>query len=93
MVERAGFEPTKREARQIYSLLPLTTRPSLHGDWYAKLAKRLAGHLCPGAQEGTRTPNLLFTKQLRCQLRYPGPGQEYPARVQHKNDPPKRTKE
>jgi len=26
-------------------------------------------------------------------LRYPGPGQEYPARVQHKNDPPKRTKE
>ncbi len=31
VVERAGFEPTKREARQIYSLLPLTTRPSLHG--------------------------------------------------------------
>ena len=30
VVERGGFEPPKREARQIYSLLPLTTRPSLH---------------------------------------------------------------
>ncbi len=31
VVEGAGFEPTKRVARQIYSLLPLTTRPSLRG--------------------------------------------------------------
>jgi Uma2 family endonuclease len=44
-----------------------------------------------GAQEGTRTPNLLFTKQLRCQLRYPGSGQVAPQGVQHKKDPPKRT--
>ena len=31
VVGRAGFEPAKRGARQIYSLLPLTTRPSPHG--------------------------------------------------------------
>ena|GEM_PF-6199519 len=30
MVEGAGFEPTKSVAWQIYSLLRLTTPPSLH---------------------------------------------------------------
>ncbi len=30
MVDGEGFEPPKRVARQIYSLLPLTTRPSVH---------------------------------------------------------------
>ena len=29
MVEAGGFEPPKGEARQIYSLLPLTARPHL----------------------------------------------------------------
>ncbi len=67
MVERGGFEPPKREARQIYSLLPLTTRPPLHG------GNRSRGRRsCAGAREGTRTPNLLITNQLRCQLRHPG---------------------
>ena len=30
MVERAGFEPAYGKPGQIYSLLPLTTRPPLH---------------------------------------------------------------
>ena len=30
MVEAGGFEPPKGEAREIYSLLPLTARPHLH---------------------------------------------------------------
>ena len=30
LVEGAGFEPANRSAGQIYSLLPLTTRPPLH---------------------------------------------------------------
>ena len=72
LVERAGFEPTKRVARQIYSLLPLTTRPSLQ-------AVRLADRLCiAGAREGTRTPNLPITNRLRCQLRHPGSGLSLP---------------
>ncbi len=67
MVERGGFEPPKREARQIYSLLPLTTRPPLHGGHRSRGRRS-----CAGAREGTRTPNLLITNQLRCQLRHPG---------------------
>ena len=31
MVERAGFEPAYGKPGQIYSLLPLTTRPPLQG--------------------------------------------------------------
>src|ERR1035437_10158965 len=30
MVHRGGFEPPQRITRQIYSLLPLTTRPPVH---------------------------------------------------------------
>ena len=32
MVDRAGFEPAYGKPGQIYSLLPLTTRPPLHED-------------------------------------------------------------
>src|SRR3546814_5503652 len=31
MVDRAGFEPAYGKPGQIYSLLPLTTRPPVHG--------------------------------------------------------------
>ena len=43
---------------QIYSLPRLTTSLSLHN--------------LNGADRGSRTPNLLITSQLRCQLRYVG---------------------
>src|SRR6185436_3020281 len=42
-------------------------------------ACRRNGRSLAGAREGTRTPNLLFTKQLRCQLRYPSSGRLCPA--------------
>jgi hypothetical protein len=52
----------RRLSRQIYSLVPLTARVPHHliqsSGWY------------PEAGEGTRTRNLLFTKQLLCQLSY-----------------------
>ena len=43
---------------QIYSLPRLTTS--------------LSSHYINGADRGNRTPNLLITSQLRCQLRYVG---------------------
>ena len=56
MVEEHGFEPWNPK-EQIYSLPRLTTSLFLHKD---------------GADRGSRTPNLLITSQLRCQLRYVG---------------------
>ena len=56
MVEGDGFEPSNPK-EQIYSLPRLTTSLSLHKS---------------GADRGSRTPNLLITSQLRCQLRYVG---------------------
>ena len=52
-----------RKERQIYSLLPLTTRPPV----------RYTGGELPlpkGAGEGARTPDLLITNQLLYQLSY-----------------------
>ena len=48
MVEGAGFEPAYVRDGQIYSLLPLTTRPPLHGRSsrqvrLAKQAREMAG--------------------------------------------------
>ena len=51
----------RRRSRQIYSLLPLATREPLH------LHEII---LCFGAGERNRTPNLLITNQLLCQLSY-----------------------
>ena len=56
MVEGHGFEPWNPK-EQIYSLPRLTTSLSSH---------------IYGADRGSRTPNLLITSQLRCQLRYVG---------------------
>ncbi len=54
----------RRLSRQIYSLVPLTARvPHL-----SKLFRTLCELLKAG--DGTRTRNLLFTKQLLCQLSY-----------------------
>ena len=48
----------RRQCQQIYSLLPLATREPLHM------------LLAVGADDGTRTRNLLITNQLLCQLSY-----------------------
>ena len=56
MVERGGFEPPNPK-EQIYSLPRLTTSLSPQKN---------------GADRESRTPNLLITSQLRCQLRYVG---------------------
>ena len=56
VVEGHGFEPWNPK-EQIYSLPRLTTSLTLQQD---------------GADRGSRTPNLLITSQLRCQLRYIG---------------------
>ena len=59
----------RRQRRQIYSLLPLTTREPHHPDPYSIF-------ICPlfpeesGAGDGTRTRNLLITNQLLYQLSY-----------------------
>ncbi len=58
MVGRDGFEPSYL-SEQIYSLSPLTTRPP------AQTHKN-------GADDGTRTRNLLITNQLLYQLSYIG---------------------
>ena len=56
----AGVDSNHRRlCRQIYSLLPLAAREPTHdciGSWRAG--------------EGNRTPNLLITNQLLCQLSY-----------------------
>ena len=56
MVGRHGFEPWNPK-EQIYSLPRLTTSLSPQKN---------------GADRESRTPNLLITSQLRCQLRYVG---------------------
>ena len=56
MVGGHGFEPWNPK-EQIYSLPRLTTSLTLQ---------------LSGADRGSRTPNLLITSQLRCQLRYVG---------------------
>ena len=52
-----GFEPTKGEAQQIYSLPPLAA-------WVPAHISRAGGR--------TRTANLLITNQPLCQLSYAG---------------------
>ena len=54
----------RRRCQQIYSLLPLATRESPH--------KARTGLLTGGADDGTRTRNLLITNQLLYQLSYIG---------------------
>ena len=56
VVEGHGFEPWNPR-EQIYSLPRLTTSLSFQKN---------------GADRENRTPNLLITSQLRCQLRYVG---------------------
>jgi hypothetical protein len=63
LVEGEGFEPSKAWSRQIYSLLPLAARASLHEI-----------RCCPlglaGAGGGTRTRDLLITSQVLYRLSY-----------------------
>ena len=54
----------RRRCQQIYSLLPLATRESPH--------KAASGLVSGGADDGTRTRNLLITNQLLYQLSYIG---------------------
>jgi hypothetical protein len=63
LVEREGFEPSKALSRQIYSLLPLTSRVPL------LRIPHIRQH-ADGAGDGTRTRNLLITNQLLYQLSY-----------------------
>ena len=60
VVEGDGFEPPNPK-EQIYSLPRLTTSLAFHYQFNKN-----------GADRGSRTPNLLITSQLRCQLRYVG---------------------
>jgi len=64
MVGSGGFEPPKL-THLVYSQAQLSTLATaqIHA-----LAKKNA----PGADDGTRTRNRLFTKQLLCQLSYVG---------------------
>src|SRR5688572_27502701 len=64
VVGRAGFEPTKRGARQIYSLLPLTTRPSPPGPG-------LSPGICPQSGPSVLEPErglepLTYRLQIGC---------------------------
>lgn len=60
-VAPAGLEPAKRVTQEIYSLppLPLGTR-------------RHIVKVCNQAADGTRTHNILFTREVLCQLSYSG---------------------
>lgn len=64
MVGSGGFEPPKL-THLVYSQAQLSTLATAQNH---ALAKKNA----PGADDGTRTRNLLFTKQLLCQLSYVG---------------------
>gem|GEM_PF-4172604 len=85
-MEGVGFEPTKALCRQIYSLLPLASRASLHIQ-HLHIQHLLCPHLhlLPSppphplplalfslAGGGTRTRDLLITNQLLYQLSYTG---------------------
>ena len=88
VVERGGFEPPKREARQIYSLLPLTTRPPLHG-WRSA---RAAGIFMLEPKRGLEP--LTYRLQIGCAAScatWAG-SDESENGSQHKNDPPQRIK-
>ena len=63
MVGRIGFEPMKAVGRQIYSLLPLTTRAPAHD---LRLGKN-------GAGDRNRTGDLPLTRRLLYQLSYASP--------------------
>ena len=85
MVEGAGFEPAKL-SRQIYNLIPLAAREPLQRSRIfccsigrVSTQTTVAGNMSHhggypyggrGAGEGNRTPNLLITNQLLCQLSY-----------------------
>ena len=64
MVGSGGFEPPKL-THLVYSQAQLSTLATAQNH---ALAKKNA----PGADDGTRTRNRLFTKQLLCQLSYVG---------------------
>ena len=64
MVGSGGFEPPKPK-HLVYSQAQLSTLATARCH---ALAKKNA----PGADDGTRTRNRLFTKQLLCQLSYVG---------------------
>jgi hypothetical protein len=67
-VGRDGFEPPKL-AHLIYSQAQLSTlAPARAVPTSGLLTDMVRG----GADDGTRTRNLLFTKQLLCQLSYVG---------------------
>ena len=86
LLEGVGFEPTKALCRQIYSLLPLASRASLHYNTCS--ASAIANLLLPNSSAatppllppppppwaggGTRTRDLLITNQLLYQLSYTG---------------------
>src|SRR5215218_2440497 len=67
-----GFEPPKL-THLVYSQAQLSTLATA-------LVHALARVLSSGADDGTRTRNLLFTKQLLCQLSYVGIGAKAAAR-------------
>src|SRR3546814_20397620 len=60
VVDRAGFEPAYGKPGQIYSLLPLTTRPPVHG---VRVGKRSNGETvlaCQRQSWGRRAPEAIF---------------------------------
>ncbi len=62
----------RRRCQQIYSLLPLATREPLHIYHKYTSGKPILLIFWVGADDGTRTRNLLITNQLLCQLSYVG---------------------
>src|SRR3546814_13542022 len=60
VVDRAGFEPAYGKPGQIYSLLPLTTRPPVHG---VRVGKRSNGETvlaCPWQSWARRAHEAIF---------------------------------
>jgi hypothetical protein len=66
----------RRRRRQIYSLFPLATREPLRYPSRFRLSRsprHQPGAVSAGADERTRTSNLLITNQSLCRLSYTGP--------------------
>ena len=73
-VGSGGFEPPKL-THLVYSQAQLSTLATARDACFRIFGARANR----GADDGTRTRNLLFTKQLLCQLSYVGkPGHELP---------------
>ena len=70
-VGSGGFEPPKL-THLVYSQAQLSTLATARAVTFDHRTPSHHSHGNGGADDGTRTRNLLFTKQLLCQLSYVG---------------------